>query len=78
MLSTLMHCFITLCLGSIMWVLFGYSLSFGPDVGGVIWESFMGRVEWEWELNHIRPTAQRFPTSSSWSSSSCLPPLPRR
>jgi Amt family ammonium transporter len=40
-LSTLMHCFITLCLGSIMWVLFGYSLSFGPDVGGVI-----GNLEW--------------------------------
>jgi ammonium transporter, Amt family len=35
-LGTLMHCFLTLCLGSIMWVLFGYSLSFGPDVGGVI------------------------------------------
>src|SRR5688572_824870 len=40
-LSTLMHCFITLCLGSIMWVLFGYSLSFGPDQGGVI-----GSLEW--------------------------------
>ena len=40
-LSTLMHCFITLCLGSIMWVLFGYSLSFGPDVGGVI-----GNLDW--------------------------------
>ena len=40
-LSTLMHCFITLCFGSIMWVLFGYSLSFGPDVGGVI-----GNLDW--------------------------------
>jgi ammonium transporter, Amt family len=35
-LSTVMHCFLTLCLGSIMWVLFGYSLSFGPDKGGII------------------------------------------
>ena len=46
MLSALMHCYITLCLCSIMWVLFGYSLSFGPDVGGVIgnldWAGLMG------------------------------------
>jgi Amt family ammonium transporter len=41
MLSSLMHCYITLCLCSIMWVLFGYSLSFGPDVGGVI-----GNLDW--------------------------------
>ena len=40
-LGTLMHCFLTLCLCSIMWVLFGYSLSFGPDKGGVI-----GGLEW--------------------------------
>ena len=40
-LSTLMHCFLTLCLCSVMWVLFGYSLSFGPDKGGVI-----GGLEW--------------------------------
>src|SRR5262245_24126163 len=41
MLSTLMHCYLTLCLCTIMWVLFGYSLSFGPDKGGVI-----GGLEW--------------------------------
>ena len=41
MLSTLMHCYITLCLCSVMWVLFGYSLSFGPDQGGII-----GSLEW--------------------------------
>lgn len=40
-LGTLMHCFLTLCIGSVMWVLFGYSLSFGPDVGGVI-----GNLDW--------------------------------
>ncbi len=35
-LSVLMQCFIVICVVSIQWVLFGYSLAFGPDVGGVI------------------------------------------
>jgi ammonium transporter, Amt family len=35
-LSTLMHSFFCAALVSITWVLFGYSLAFGPDVGGVI------------------------------------------
>ena len=33
MLSVLMQCFMILCLISLQWVLFGYSLSFGPDKG---------------------------------------------
>jgi Amt family ammonium transporter len=35
-LSILMQCFMILCLISLQWVILGYSLSFGPDVGGVI------------------------------------------
>ena len=35
-LGTLMHSFITIALVSVVWVLWGYSLAFGPDVGGVI------------------------------------------
>ncbi|MBI1388971.1 MAG: ammonium transporter [bacterium] len=35
-LSTLMHSFFALCLISIQWVLWGYSLSFGSDIGGLI------------------------------------------
>lgn len=35
-LSTLMHSFFLLCLISIQWVLFGYSLSFGSSKGGFI------------------------------------------
>ncbi|MFP4475303.1 MAG: ammonium transporter [Desulfatibacillaceae bacterium] len=35
-LSTVMHSFICLGVVSILWVLFGYSLSFGPDIGGFI------------------------------------------
>ncbi|MCS7207803.1 MAG: ammonium transporter [Dehalococcoidia bacterium] len=40
-LSTIMHSFITICLVSVMWVLWGYSLAFGPDRAGLI-----GGLEW--------------------------------
>ncbi|MDP2942985.1 MAG: ammonium transporter [Candidatus Omnitrophota bacterium] len=35
-LSVLMQCFMITCLITIQWVLFGYSLAFGPDIKGVI------------------------------------------
>ncbi|MCI4626849.1 MAG: ammonium transporter [Candidatus Magnetoovum sp. WYHC-5] len=35
-LATIMHSFIILCIISVVWVLWGYSLSFGSDVGGFI------------------------------------------
>lgn len=35
-LSTIMQSFVCLGLISILWVIFGYSLSFGPDIGGFI------------------------------------------
>ncbi len=35
-LSILMQCFMLMCLISLQWVLFGYSLSFGPDIKGLI------------------------------------------
>ncbi len=40
-LSVLMQCMVILCLVSIQWILFGYSLAFGPDIGGVI-----GGLDW--------------------------------
>jgi Amt family ammonium transporter len=40
-LSILMQCFMVLCLLSIQWVVFGYSLSFGPDIKG-----FIGSLSW--------------------------------
>jgi Amt family ammonium transporter len=40
-LSTLMMSFILLGLISILWVLYGYSLGFGPDLGGII-----GKLDW--------------------------------
>ncbi len=35
-LSTMMQSFFMLCLISLQWVLIGYTLAFGPDIGGVI------------------------------------------
>jgi Amt family ammonium transporter len=40
-LATIMQSFICLGIVSIIWVLYGYSLAFGPDVG-----SFIGNLEW--------------------------------
>src|SRR6185295_3147607 len=41
MLSVLMQCFMVMCLITLQWVFFGYSLSFGPDVGG-----WIGNLDW--------------------------------
>ncbi|WNM60156.1 ammonium transporter [Candidatus Nitrospira allomarina] len=35
-LGTIMHTMVILCVISLVWVLGGYSLAFGPDVGGII------------------------------------------
>lgn len=40
-LGTLMQSFILLCMISIQWVIWGYSVSFGPDKGGLI-----GGLDW--------------------------------
>ncbi|MFZ5862678.1 MAG: ammonium transporter [Nitrospirota bacterium] len=40
-LGTIMHSFIILCLVSVTWVLWGYTLAFGPDKGG-----WIGGLDW--------------------------------
>ena len=35
-LATIMHSFFILALISVQWVLWGYTLAFGPDMGGII------------------------------------------
>ncbi len=40
-LGTIMHSFIAIALVSLQWILFGYSLSFGPDIKGLI-----GNLSW--------------------------------
>ena len=39
--ATIMHSFMTMGLVGVVWVLWGYSLAFGPDVG-----KFIGNLEW--------------------------------
>jgi ammonium transporter, Amt family len=41
MLSVLMQCFMLMCVITLQWVFFGYSLSFGPDVKG-----WIGSLDW--------------------------------
>jgi Amt family ammonium transporter len=40
-LGTIMHSFIIVALVSVQWVLWGYSISFGPDISGII-----GNLDW--------------------------------
>ena len=40
-LSILMQCFIVVCVISLQWTLFGYSLAFGPSISGII-----GNLDW--------------------------------
>jgi len=49
-LSTVMQSFVILCLISIQWVLWGYSLAFGPDIGGIV-----GSLAW-FGLNGVGTT----------------------
>jgi len=36
LLNTFAMTFVSYCIGSIIWVMWGYSLAFGPDVGGMV------------------------------------------
>ena len=42
-LTTIMHSFFMLALVSVIWVLWGYSLAFGPDAGGL---GIIGTLQW--------------------------------
>ena len=57
-LGTIMHSFIAIALVSLQWILFGYSLSFGPDVKGII-----GNLSWAGLGNvGLTPNADYAPT----------------
>ncbi len=45
-LSILMQCFMMICIVSLQWVIFGYSLSFGPDIKG-----WIGNLDWAFLQN---------------------------
>lgn len=56
--ATIMQCFIIVALISVQWVLWGYSLAFGPDKGG-----FIGGLEWAGLRNvGLEPSADYGPT----------------
>ena len=48
--ATIMHCFMTIGLVGVVWVLWGYSLAFGPSLGG-----FVGDLSW-FGLNGVSAT----------------------
>ena len=50
-LSTMMYSFISVCVVSVVWVLWGYTLAFGTDVGGLV-----GNFEFLWS-NGVGPEA---------------------
>jgi ammonium transporter, Amt family len=58
-LATLMQSFIIMAVISIQWILWGYSLAFGPDKGGII-----GGLEW----SRSTPTPRRSPIRRSCCS----------
>ncbi|MFC2058790.1 ammonium transporter [Chloroflexota bacterium] len=51
--ATIMQCFVIVAVISVQWVLWGYSLAFGPDKGG-----FIGGLEWVGLMNvGLEPSA---------------------
>ena len=65
-LSTIMQSFFVLCLISIQWILWGYSISFGPDVG-----HFIGNLSW-WEWVSMLPSEEKR-KKPSWPANAVLP-----
>jgi Amt family ammonium transporter len=53
-LSIMMHCFAIICVVGLMWVVFGYSMAFGPDKKGII-----GGLEWAF-LNGVGSAPDSF------------------
>ena len=53
-LSTMMHCIAIMCVVGLLWVVFGYSMAFGPDKGGII-----GGLDWAF-LRHVGAAPDSF------------------
>ncbi len=69
-LSVLMHCFTAAAVVSVIWVLWGYSLAFGPDLGGRgSWGTSASSAYWV-SVTWRGPT-KTSRSRRSWSSSSC-------
>jgi len=66
-LSILMQCFMLMCLISLQWVVFGYSLSFGPDVKGII-----GNLSWA-GLKHVSFDTPHWDVATASSYAGTIP-----
>ena len=62
-LAVMMHGFVSLCVASVLWVVWGYSLAFGPDKGGVI-GGLSGSVCRAWAQSPSRPLRRSRPSST--------------
>jgi len=71
-LSTMMMSFAALAVVGLIWVLYGYSLSFGPDKAGII-----GGLDWvglrQIGQGHLLSMPALFPILPSWYFKLCLP-----
>jgi Amt family ammonium transporter len=60
-LSTIMHSFVMMAMISVTWVLFGYSIAFGPDVGGLFGSlAYFGLSGVTAEPSEIAPTIPHY------------------
>ncbi len=66
-LSILVQCFMIMCLIGLQWVLFGYSLAFGPDIKGVI-----GDLSWL-GLRHVSCTLPHWDLATNSSYAGTIP-----
>ncbi len=71
-LATFQQSFIMLGVVALQWMLFGYSLAFGPDAfGGLIGEPARSSASTTSAWNRTPTTPRRSRTSCSWCTSSC-------
>ena len=66
-LSVLMQCFFVMCLISLQWVLCGYSLAFGPDIGGLF-----GNLSWA-GLSNVSFNTPHWDAASASSYAATIP-----
>jgi len=69
-LGTIMHSFFMIALISVQWLVIGYSLAFGPDLGHIVggWTGyFCAASVW----NRTPTTPRRFRTNVSWCTKRC-------
>ena len=62
--ATIMHSFMTIGIAGVVWVLWGYTIAFGPDIGGSS-ETYRGSAWTASRLTNPGRTRTRSPTRPS-------------